>query len=87
MAREAGAARLEEVEAFVAELWRLGAEAGYDPAVVFAQFCLETGTGTSPAWRDRLNPAGLGIGDVTDQGIGFRTGTEAAQAMLVHLSA
>lgn len=87
MAREAGAARMEEVSAFVAELWRLGVEAGYDPAVVFAQFCLETGTGTSPAWRERLNPAGLGIGDVTDEGIGFRNGTEAAQAMLVHLSA
>lgn len=87
MAQRAGAARLDDVEEFIAELWRLGGEAGYDPAVAFAQFCLETGSGTSPAWRDRLNPGGIGITDTQDTGIAFANGQDAARAMLVHLSA
>lgn len=86
-ARARGARRLEEVDAFIDELWRLGDGAGYDPAVVFAQFCDETGTGTSLAWATRLNPGGIGITDGFDAGIGFRSGAEAARAMLVHLSA
>lgn len=86
LAQQAGAARLGEVEAFIAELWQLGREAGYDPAVVFAQFCLETGYGTSPAWRERLNPGGIGITDTHDAGIAFGSGQDAARAMLVHLS-
>ena len=47
LARSSGAARMEELERFIGELWRLGDEAGYDPAVVFAQFCLETASGAS----------------------------------------
>ncbi|MCC6313897.1 MAG: N-acetylmuramoyl-L-alanine amidase [Thermomicrobiales bacterium] len=85
-ARARGAQRPQEVAAFIAELWRLGTAAGYDPAVVFAQFCDETGVGGSAAWVSRLNPGGLGVTDAGDQGIGFRTGTDAARAMLTHLS-
>ena len=85
-ARQRGARRPDQVDAFVAELWRLGERAGYDPAVVFAQFCDETGTGTSSHWETRLNPGGIGVTDGADQMIGFATGTEAARAMLVHLS-
>jgi len=86
-ARARGARRLEELDAFVAEVWRLGGAAGYDPAVVFAQFCDETGAGTSNAWATRLNPGGIGITDGGDRGIGFASGVDAARAMLVHLSA
>lgn len=86
-ARARGARRLEAVDAFIAELWAICRRAGYDPAVVFAQFCDETGAGTSPAWTARLNPGGIGITDGGDEGIAFGSGEDAARAMLVHLSA
>lgn len=86
-ARVRGARRPEQTAAFIAELWALAGRAGYDPAVVFAQFCDETGTGTSAAWAERLNPGGIGITDGGDDGIAFRDGTDAARGMLVHLSA
>lgn len=85
-ARRRGAKRPDQVDAFAAELWRLGTLAGYDPAAVFAQFCDETGVGTAEAWATRLNPGGLGITDDRDQMIGFAGGVEAARAMLTHLS-
>ncbi|MGI9254136.1 MAG: N-acetylmuramoyl-L-alanine amidase [Thermomicrobiales bacterium] len=85
-ARARGARRLEAVDTFITELWALGTMAGYDPAVVFAQFCDETGVGTSAAWQNRLNPGAIGITDGADAGIAFRDGTDAARAMLVHLS-
>lgn len=86
-ARARGPRRIDQVEAFAAELWRLATSCGYDPAVVFAQFCDETGVGTSAAWTTRLNPGGIGITDGADDGISFNSGAEAARAMLVHLSA
>ena len=86
-ARSRNARRIDAVEAFAAELWRVGTACGYDPAVVFAQFCDETGVGTSDAWATRLNPGGIGITDGEDQGIAFESGEQAARAMLVHLSA
>ncbi len=85
-ARRRHAARPEAVDAFITELWRLGDLTGYDPAVVFAQFCDETGTGTSVHWVSRLNPGGIGVTDDHDQGIGFASGIDAARAMVTHLS-
>lgn len=85
-ARARNAARLDAVDAFIDELWRLGAVAGYDPAVIFAQFCDETGTGTSVHWATRLNPGGIGVTDDNDQGISFANGVDAARAMVTHLS-
>ena len=91
-ARQRGARRLDDLGSYVDEVWRLGTMVGYDPAVIFAQFCDETGVGTAPHWVERLNPAGLGVLEdrwrpVHDLGIGFSTGVDAARAHIVHLSA
>lgn len=84
--RQRRAARLPELDAYFAEIWRLGSSVGYDPAVVVAQSSLETEGWTLPAWRERLNPAGIGISADFDRGISFRDGVDAARAHLVHLS-
>lgn len=79
--------RLPEVDAYLAEVWRLGNQLGYDPAIVAAQSSHETGGWTSPSWRDRLNPASLGISAHVDIGLAYNAGVDAARAHLVHLSA
>lgn len=86
-AGRAGAGRLEEVRAYVAEVYRLAPLAGLDPAIAVAQSAHETDAWRSPVWRQRLNPAGLGVTDGPDYGYGFGTGVEAARAQLVHLAA
>jgi len=86
-ARRCDAARLREVDQYVQEVWRLATRLGYDPAIVTAQASLETEGWTSYLWRERLNPARLGISDVVDLGVCFSTGVDAARAHLVHLSA
>lgn len=86
-ARQRGAVRLDQVDLLLAELWRLEQRAGYAAELVAAQWADETGVGTSTAWRDRLNPGGIGITDAGDQAVGFGNGTDAARAMVVHLSA
>ncbi|HEY7032531.1 MAG TPA: peptidoglycan recognition family protein [Thermomicrobiales bacterium] len=86
-ARQRNAARLAEVDAYLNELWRLADRLGYDPAVVAAQSSHETDGWSSEAWRTRLNPAQLGIREESDCGICFASGTDAARAHLVHLSA
>lgn len=86
-ARQNNALRLPEVDAYLREIWRLGGELGYDPAVVAAQSSAETAGWTTPEWRDRLNPAAIGIGEATDAGVAYPNGTLAARAHLVHLSA
>jgi hypothetical protein len=55
-ARKRNAGRLAGVFRYADELWHLGSKVGYDPAVVFAQFCEETSTGTSRPWVEWLNP-------------------------------
>lgn len=84
-ALQAGATRPEELRAYVIEVYRLAPLVGIDPAIVIAQSAHETGWWQSPAWRDHLNPAGIGITgpDVTSPS--WETGTEAARAHLVHL--
>lgn len=85
-ARQRGAVRLADVDAYLGEVWRLGAQLGYDPAVVAAQSSHETDGWTSPSWRERLNPAGLGISAHADKGISFPRGVDSARAHFVHLS-
>lgn len=71
----------------VNEAYRLFPESGYSPEVVVAQWDLETGTGTSVHWRERNNPAGIGVTDGGDLGYAWATPALAAQAQEVHLSA
>lgn len=78
-------ARPLEVDAYIDEVWRLAPLAGLDPAIVFAQAVLETGWFTSAAWRDRLNPAGIGVTDGGDHGYRWESGADAARAQIVHL--
>jgi hypothetical protein len=86
-ARQRNAVRLADVDAYLNEVWRLAPRVGYDPAVIAAQASWECAGWTSDIWRARLNPINLGIDEATDLGIGFASGTDAARAHLVHLSA
>ncbi len=86
-ARRCGAARMLEVDQYLHELWRLGTRLGYDPAVAAAHASVETEGWTSALWRDRLNPARIGVSDVHDLKVHFVSGVDAARAHLVHLSA
>jgi N-acetyl-anhydromuramyl-L-alanine amidase AmpD len=84
-ARQREALRTDQVDRFLAELWRLGPRVGIDPAGAAAQAAHETGVWTSALWRDQLNPAGLKTRDGAAYQR-FGTGEEAAQAQLVHLA-
>jgi N-acetylmuramoyl-L-alanine amidase len=86
-ARRRTAVRLADVDAYLAEVWRLAGRLGYDPAVVVAQSSYETDGWTSDLWKTRLNPARLGVADAHDCGVAFANGVDAARAHLVHLSA
>jgi N-acetyl-anhydromuramyl-L-alanine amidase AmpD len=72
---------------FVREAYRLFPESGYSPEVVVAQWSLETGKGTSEHWKNRNNPAGIGVTDAGDMGYSWASPALAAQAQEVHLSA
>ena len=85
VAEAAGALRPAEVRAYVAEVYRLAPVVGLDPAVVVAQSAHETGFWRSPAWRDFLNPAGLGITGPDAESPTWATGAEAARGQIVHL--
>ena len=71
---------------YVDELYRLESLSGYRAEALVSQFCVETGAGTSPAWKTRLNPAGIGITDDHDVGISFVNPEMAARAHVVHMS-
>jgi N-acetylmuramoyl-L-alanine amidase len=81
----AGAARPDQLWAYVTEVYRLAPEVGLDPAIVVAQSALETGWWQSEAWIDHLNPAGIGVTGSEVTGPTWTSGTEAARAQLVHL--
>lgn len=81
----AGAARPEQLWAYVTEVYRLAPKVGLDPAIVVAQSALETGRWQSAAWIDHLNPAGIGITGSDVAGPTWASGTDAARAQIVHL--
>ncbi len=84
-AEATGVLRLADVRDYVAEVYRLAPLAGLDPALVVAQSAHETGFWRSAAWRDHLNPAGLGV---TGPGVPspvWTGGADAARAQIVHL--
>jgi hypothetical protein len=81
----AGVSRPDEVQAYMAEVYRLAPLVGIDPAIVVAQSALETGWWRSPAWADHLNPAGIGITSFEVASPSWESGVAAARAQIVHL--
>jgi hypothetical protein len=77
--------RIDELRAYVTEVYRLAPIVGLDPAIVVAQSALETGWWQSPAWTDHLNPAGIGITGPEVASPSWESGVAAARAHLVHL--
>lgn len=87
-ARRAGAERMDEVEKYIREMYRLAPTLGFDPAILIAQSALETGYWKSERWVTELNPAGLGIsGNPWDRYDFFESGTNAARAQMAHMHA
>jgi hypothetical protein len=75
---------MEEVRAFIGEVFRLAPELGFDPAILVAQSAEETGNWRSRVWIEGLNPAGIGITDSGNVSIPYTNGAQAARAQLVH---
>lgn len=89
-ASRAGALRMDEVERYIREVYRLAPQVGFDPAIIIAQSALETGYWKSPWWETRLNPAGLGItGDPYQENASptFESGIISARGQLAHMHA
>jgi uncharacterized protein YraI len=86
-ARLRGAHRISEVKAYVAEVYRLCDVVDLDAAILIAQSSQETAAWTSVAWRERLNPAGIGITGPDVPGESFATGVAAARAQVAHMHA
>lgn len=89
-ASRAGAARMDQVRLYIAEIYRLAPRIGFDPAILVAQSAHETGYWRSAWWRNRLNPAGLSITGNPQQEAGsatFANGTMAARAQIAHMHA
>lgn len=89
-ALSAGAVRIDHVELFINEMYRLAPEIGFDPALLVAQSALETSFWRSSWWVERLNPAGLGVtGDPAQNAASptFASGTIAARAQIAHMHA
>lgn len=89
-AQRAGALRMDHVELFIREIYRLAPQVGFDPAILVSQSALETGYWKSSWWNERLNPAGLGVtGDPQQNAASptFPDGTIAARAQIAHMHA
>ncbi|MBX3071434.1 MAG: SH3 domain-containing protein [Thermomicrobiales bacterium] len=89
-ARQRGAARMNDVEDYIDEVYRLAGAIGFDASIIIAQSVLETDYWRSYWWQERLNPAGLGItGDPqqNENSQTFTSGQHAARAHLAHMHA
>lgn len=89
-ARRAGAKRMDNVEEYIREIYRLAPAVGMDPAILVAQSALETGQWKSDWWVQRLNPAGIGITGDPRQESGsprYSNGIMAARAQIAHMHA
>jgi len=89
-ARRAGARRMDEVERYIREVYRLAPQIGFDPAIIVSQSALETGYWKSDWWVARLNPSGLGVTGTPWQESAspiFPNGTASARAQLAHMHA
>lgn len=79
-----------EVRGYLNELYRLAPLVGLNADILAAQAVHETDAFRSFWWRDRLNPAGIGItGDPTENKASgtWTAGRFAAQAHIAHMSA
>lgn len=88
LARGQSAKRHDDFVDYVYAVFDLAPSVGVDPAIVIAQWDLETNTGQSRWWEERLNPAGIGItGDPKQNEASrtFLTGIESARAQIAHL--
>jgi hypothetical protein len=75
---------------YINELFRLCQLTGLDFRILFTQFVHETAGGTSSWWRDRRNPAGIGVTGDPEQNAAsptFANGTDAARAQVAHMLA
>lgn len=85
--RARNAKRKNETMEYIDLLFEYAVRAGVDPAIAFAQWDVETNTGQSGWWENRLNPAGIGItgweGD--DNASWFFSPITAAKAQIAHL--
>jgi hypothetical protein len=95
-AQAVSSARMNEVEAFLDELFDLGARCGYNPFLIAAQSAVETGDNVIGGgwlnrwWRERLNPGAIGITGHPPQDEASQTwnnGRDAARGMLLHHAA
>lgn len=89
-ARQSGALRMDDVELYIQEIYRLAPVIGFDPSLLIAQSALETGYWRSYWWVERLNPAGLGINSdpsTHPYSASFPDGTIAARAQPAHMHA
>lgn len=84
-AQAIGSERLDQVKAYVTEAYALAPRAGIDPAIVVAQSALETDNWRDNHWREKLNPAGMGVTDAFNFGHGWDSGADAARGQIVHL--
>jgi hypothetical protein len=81
-------ARADAVEAYLKEVYRLGRRVGINADIVAVQAIHETDWFRSHWWKERLNPAGIGITGDAAQNEASRTwekGEDAARAHVVHL--
>jgi hypothetical protein len=88
VARAGGANRLDELERFLNEAYRLAPLVGIDPAIVVVQSALETYDWSDRWWSERLNPAGIGITGDPKQNAASMTwasGADSARGQIVHL--
>jgi hypothetical protein len=79
-----------EVWTYLRTLWTLCAHLGLDAMVLAAQWDLETGTGRSKWWRERRNPAGIGVTGDPAQSEASQTwpnGEAAAYGHVAHMVA
>jgi hypothetical protein len=72
-------------EAYVTEVYALAPSVGIDPAIVVAQSALETDNWRDDHWREKLNPAGMGVTNAFNFGHGWASGADAARGQIVHL--
>jgi len=84
-AQAVGSKRIDEVERHIREAYALAPRVGIDPAIVVAQSALETDNWRDDHWRDKLNPAGMGVTPDFNFGHGWASGTDAARGQIVHL--
>ena len=84
-AQAVGSERLDQVEAYVGEVFALAPRIGIDPAIVVSQSALETNNWRDDHWRGKLNPAGMGVTDAFNFGHGWASGADAARGQIVHL--